>query len=164
MAVDYPLDFRTILVGRQKSQTPLIRTHGPLSGPSYIEKLSDDAPLAYNVTFTFGSNNEEALIFLAWIKVNNIQAGAPFNLPILTEGSGFVDSQETQEVFAIPDVDITSNIHNGLGVFTYQAVLRCRKEVTGMEAYYPIIEEGGSYLLRGRESLDKSINLYAPEV
>lgn len=138
-----------------------MRTHGPMSGPSYGERLSDDAPLTYSVTFTF--NKDDSLLFLAWIKNNNIDKGAQFQMPISTEGSGYVDSQQYQEVIALPDVDITSNTHSGLGVFTYQAVLRCRKEVTGLESYYPIIEEGGKWLLDGRAILDKALNISAPE-
>lgn len=155
---------RTIKVGRSKEQTPKFRVSTPLSGPAYSEKLSDDAPVLYSVSFTFGANEDEAIRFLTWVKNNKIDEGQPFDLPMTTEGTFVSDeAAKTQEVRAMPSPEITSNTHSGLGTFAYQATLQCRKEVTGLEDFYDLIEEGGAYLLNGRAALDVAVNLTSPE-
>lgn len=163
MAIAYPAGLRGPLANKTKTQFPYIRTTQPLSGPAYEEELSTDAPVTYNLTFKFTSPSE-ALVFRVWVERNKINRGAIFDCPIRTEAfeSG---GQATQECAFVPtgDSDLLSNTSGKRGVFTYQGTFRCRKEVTGLEDYYDLIEEGGLYLLEGRSILDESINQDAPE-
>lgn len=164
MAVAYPSNLRAPLHQITKEQSRLIRESQPLSGPAYTELLSDDAPVFYNLTFAFISLGE-ALQFRAWIENNGIHKGVEFDCPIKTEATEAApeDAKKTQTVKLV-DGDIRSYTRDQSSKhFIYQGVFRARKEVTGLEAYYPIIEEGGSYLLNGREQLDRAVNLYAPE-
>ncbi len=161
MAVDYPFGLRTLLLGRQKSQTPKYDATQPLSGPAYLRNLSTDAPAIYQATFRFVSDNE-ALLFRAWVTANQIDIGAPFNLPMRVEGSES-GANTTQEVQVMPDNDILSNTRISETGFEYTATIRCRKETTGLEDYYDIINDGGLDLLNGRENIDRALNWYLPE-
>lgn len=160
--IDYPSDLRAPLNTVVKTQTQLYDVSQPLSGPSYIRKLSTDAPVFYDLTFKF-RYRDEALRFRAWIENNDIHRGVEFNCPIRIDGYGNDDSQETQ-VVRLVEGDIRSNNANSTSAFfVYSGRFRCRKEVTGFEDWYELIDEGGSYLLEGREELDISINIEAPE-
>ena len=163
-AIDYPFDLRTLIVGRQKTQFAKIAESQPLSGPAYQELRSTDAPVVYEGVFRFGTKNE-ALLFRAWVEVNGIDKGTPFNFKIKHEGAGDSEATETQEVVAFPNggSDLLSNAVNGLQLFEYPVLLRCRKETTGLEDYYDLIQEGGLYLLQGRGILDVALNKLAPE-
>ena len=161
--LNYPDDLRGPLAGRSKTQTSKITQTIPLSGSSYIQKLSTDAPVSYDFSFLFTSPNE-ALIYLAWVKSNNIDGGVHFNIPLNTEASFGNGGNETQEVWFVPNSgDLLSNVSNNIGIFQYSAKFLCRKEITGLEDYYDLISEGGLYLLQGREILDTALNLDAPE-
>lgn len=161
--IDYPADLRAFLIGRGKKQTAKIRTTQPLSGPAYIEKLSTDAPVIYEVSFKFGLGCfNEALLFRAWVEYKGIDRGVPFNIPLNHEG--FNEGNQTQEVQVLPSsgYDILSNVHQGQGIYEYKAILRCRKEVTGLEDYYPIIVDGGKDLLENMGNLDIAMNQVSP--
>lgn len=161
--IDYPLNLRGPLVGKSKNQTAVVRQTQPLSGPAYTQKLSTDAPVTYNLSFLFTSPSE-ALLFRAWVTSNQINRGKPFNCQITHEGSQS-GGKTTQEVKFIADgPDLLSNTYIGTGKFRYEGTFQCRKEVTGLEDFYELIEEGGLYLLEGREILDESINIDSPEV
>ena len=158
MAIDYPFDLRTILIGRQKTQSLKYDQTQPLSGPAYLRKLSTDAPAFYNVTFRF-IDDDNALLFRAWVEHNNINIGAEFNLPMKVEGSES-GANSTQIVQVIPDSDILSNVRSGPQGYEYSCTVRCRKETTGLEDYYELIQDGGKYLLDGRSELDEALNWY----
>ena len=162
--ITYPFGLRSILFERQKSQISKVTTDSPLSGPTYLRKLSTDAPAIYAVTFRFGACGDEAALFRAWVESNEIDRGMPFNIPMKTEFSN-MGGVTIQEVQAIPQdgVDILSNSHIANGVYEYTATLRCRKEITGLEDEYEEIAEGGLDMLRGRADLDIAINISAPE-
>lgn len=163
MAVAYPTGLRGPLANKSKTQFPFIRTTQPLSGPAYEEELSTDAPVTYDLTFRFTSPSE-ALLFRVWVENNKINRGVPFDCPIRTEASNS-GGNTTQECVFVPtgDSDLLSNTSGRRGTFTYQGTFRCRKEITGLEDFYDLIEEGGLYLLEGRAVLDESINQDAPE-
>jgi hypothetical protein len=164
MAIDYPSDLRAPLNTVVKSQTPTFRVSQPLSGPAYLDKTSTDAPVIYDLTFKF-KYVEESLRFRAWVEVNDIYRGVEFNCPIRHEGieSGNTGGNPTQLVRVVEGDIRSSTTQFGSAYFTYTARVQCRKEVTGLEDYYDLINEGGAYLLDGREPLDISINISAPE-
>ena len=162
MAVDYPANLRAPLNTVVKTQTATFRNSEPLSGPAYTEKLSTDAPVFYQLTFKFRYKSE-SLLFRSWVEANDIHRGAPFNCPIRTDASGDNLAATTQLVKVVGGDIRSSSCELNIGFFTYTANVQCRKEVTGLENYYDIIAEGGSFLLEGRESLDISINQLAPE-
>lgn len=162
MAIDYPSDLRAPLNTVIKTQTPTFRVSQPLSGPAYNEKTSTDAPVIYNLEFKF-RYVEESLRFRAWVEVNDIHRGVPFNCPIRNDATGNSDAKKTQLVKVVSgDIRSSSTTINS-GFFTHTAQVQCRKEVTGLEDYYELIDEGGVYLLNGREPLDVAINQSAPE-
>jgi hypothetical protein len=160
-SLNYPTDLRSPLTERVKSQTAKVRTTEPLSGPSYNQRLSTDAPAIYQFRFLFTSPNE-ALLFRAWVEANEVDKCAPFNIPLNTEFSFGSGGNTTQEVRLIPDEqDILSNTSNSIGVFRYAGTFLCRKELTGLEDDYERIAEASLRQLEGRAQLDITVNITA---
>lgn len=164
MAVDYPSDLRAPLNTVAKNQTATFRVSNPLSGPAYNDKTSTDAPVIYNLEFKF-RYIEESLLFRSWIEVNDIHRGVEFNCPLRNDGTGNGgNGANTTQLVKVVSGDIRSSSTTiNSGFFTYTVQVQCRKEITGLEDFYELIAEGGTYLLEGRESLDISININAPE-
>ena len=164
MAIDYPEGLRAPLNTVVKNQTPTFRVSQPLSGPAYLDKTSTDAPVIYDMQFKF-RYIDESLRFRAWVENNGIYRGVEFNCPIRTDATerGDTGAQETQ-IVRVVDGDIRSSTTSmNSAFFTYSARVQCRKEVTGLEDYYQLIDEGGIYLLDGRGPLDIAINISSPE-
>lgn len=164
MAIDYPSDLRAPLNTVVKSQTPTFRVSQPLSGPAYLDKTSTDAPVIYDLTFKFRYITD-SLRFRAWVENNDIYRGVEFNCPLRNDATGDGGNEaNTTQLVRVVDGDIrSSSTQLNIGFFTYTARVQCRKEITGLEDYYAFIDEGGTYLLDGREPLDISINISAPE-
>lgn len=155
----YPEGLRGPLAGKTKQQSATFRVAQPLSGPSYIEQTSTDAPVLYTLNFTF--NSYESQVFRAWVEVNNIYRGVEFQLPLRNEFFDADDSQQYQ-IGSLVEGDIRSCTNNGRGVYRYSGVFRIRTEVTNVDDYYQLIIDGGVSLLDGREQLDEAMNLFAP--
>ena len=164
MTISYPSDIGLPLANKTKQQTPTFTTSKPLSGPAYLQKLSTDAPVIYELSWTLSKVDSE--VFRAWVEYNEIYRGVEFSIPLRNEFtySDSVDDSEIQETQLVRLVsgDIRSCTNDSLGNYQYTGTFRCRKEVTGAEDYYATIANGGSYLLNGREQLDRALNLYSP--
>lgn len=85
MAIEkYPLGLRTILrSGKSRQMTPTYRLSEPRSGPAYVQALSEDAPVFWDVTFRFQRN--ERMIFIDWFRRKINRGRSPFMLTIGTE-------------------------------------------------------------------------------
>lgn len=160
MAVAYPASLALPLQNKRKEQTRKVRESQPLSGPAYTELLSDDAPVFYDLTFTFDQYN--ALLFRAWVETNGIDKGVEFDIPLRNEGTFFGSPVNETQTVRVVDGDPLSCSNNGIGIYNYSFTVRARKEETGLEDYYDLILEGGLELLLGNAQLDQAINEEAP--
>ena len=88
--IDYPSatlpDFK---MGKQRSQQQTYRTSQPFNGPMYIEKFTDESPVAWNITIDC-RNQLQARQFQAFLRT--VIDGQPFNKFILTE-EGYIEHE-----------------------------------------------------------------------
>lgn len=78
----YPVTLPDFTMGKQRKQEQTYRTSQPFNGPSYIEKITDESPVTWNVS-VICTNSIQSRQFQAFLRaVNN---GQPFNKNILTE-------------------------------------------------------------------------------
>lgn len=121
MAIEsYPLGLRTILrMGKSRQMTPTYRISEPRSGPGYVQALSEDAPVFWDVTFRFQRNDR--LIFIDWFRRKINRGKSPFLLTIGTE-YGPVEHQ-----FQLVPDSLLSVSEDGGNTYTYQATMFARK-------------------------------------
>ena len=88
--INYPSatlpDFK---MGKQRSQQQTYRTSQPFNGPMYIEKFTDESPVAWNVTIDC-RNQIQSRQFQAFLRA--VAGGQPFNKFILTE-EGYIEHE-----------------------------------------------------------------------
>lgn len=80
--ITYPSTLPDFKMGKQRKQEQTYRTSKPFNGPSYIEKITDESPVTWNISVVC-TNRIQSKQFQAFLRaVNN---GQPFNKDILTE-------------------------------------------------------------------------------
>jgi hypothetical protein len=86
MSTVYPLGLRTILkAGKSRAMVPTFKTAEPRRGPSFVQKIGTDAPVFWDVTFSFDEVERE--VFFAWFySPTYCDRGVnDFTMPIKTE-------------------------------------------------------------------------------
>ncbi len=87
--IDYPCTLPDFKLGKRREQVQTYRTSQPFAGSLFIEHVSDDSPVTWNVTIvTVGMN--QSRMFQDFLR--QICEGQPFNKCILTE-EGFIDHE-----------------------------------------------------------------------
>jgi hypothetical protein len=89
MPINYPSTLPDFKMGKQRSQQQTFRTSQPFNGPMYIEKFTDESPVAWNVTIDC-RNQIQARQFQAFLRA--VANGQPFNKFILTE-EGYIEHE-----------------------------------------------------------------------
>jgi len=79
---DYPATLPDFRIGKQRDQFQTYRTSQPFAGPLFIEKITDESPVTWDVTITCRSQGQ-ARAFQAFLR--KFSGGTPFNKDILTE-------------------------------------------------------------------------------
>ena len=80
--IQYPATLPNFRMGKRRTQQQTYRTSQPFAGPLFIEKISDESPVSWEVTITCTSRLQ-SIQFQAFLRaVNN---GQPFDKSILTE-------------------------------------------------------------------------------
>lgn len=80
--ITYPATLPEFKLGKQRSQQQTYRTSQPFNGPLFIEKVTDESPVTWEVTILCVGEIQSRQ-FQAFLRaVNN---GQPFNKDILTE-------------------------------------------------------------------------------
>lgn len=80
--IDYPDNLPDFRVGKRREQVQTYRTNEPFAGPLFVEKITDESPVTWDVTITC-VGSVQARIFQAFVrKVSN---STPFNKNIKTE-------------------------------------------------------------------------------
>ncbi len=88
-AITYPSNLPDFKLGKQREQEQTFRTNEPFNGPLFVEKITDESPVAWNVTITCKTSGQ-ARVFQAFLRT--IPNGTPFNKSILIE-EGFVEHE-----------------------------------------------------------------------
>jgi len=84
--IDYPVNLPDFKLGKRREQVQTYRTSQPFNGPLFIEKITDESPVTWNVTILCKTSTQ-ARIFQAFLR--QIKDGQTFNKNILTE-EGFI--------------------------------------------------------------------------
>jgi hypothetical protein len=80
--IDYPATLPDFRLGKQRQELQTYRTSQPFAGPLFIEKITDESPVTWDVTITCKSQGQ-ARAFQAFLR--QIKNGTPFNKDILIE-------------------------------------------------------------------------------
>lgn len=80
--IDYPVTLPDFKMGKSRQQQQTFRTTQPFSGPMYIQKVTDESPVIWDVTITCNSRIQSRQ-FQAFIR--GVSSGEVFNKSILTE-------------------------------------------------------------------------------
>jgi hypothetical protein len=121
--LDFPLQLRGELrASKRVSQVPSFRASDPSAGPFYVEPLTDDTPVTYDVEFKYTAG--EAISFEAWVNSPMYcdKGRNPFNMPIELPGGVFV-----QEAQFLPDGVPSRPVSQQGRIFTYRATMIVRK-------------------------------------
>lgn len=89
MPINYPSTLPDFKMGKQRSQEQTFRTSQPFAGSLYTEKVTDDTPVAWNVTIDC-RNQAQAIQFKTFLRM--VKGGQPFNKKILTE-EGYIEHE-----------------------------------------------------------------------
>jgi hypothetical protein len=80
--IQYPSTLPDFRLGKRRTQQQTYRTSQPFAGPLFIEKITDESPVTWDITVTC-TNQIQSIQFQAFLRaVNN---GQPFDKNILTE-------------------------------------------------------------------------------
>lgn len=79
----YPLDLRTVLASKSRSQPATFSTTEPRRGYAYSQAIGTDTPVFWSVGFVF--NQADAIRFQLWFKHKINKGLDEFTLPIRTE-------------------------------------------------------------------------------
>lgn len=80
--IDYPPSLPDFRLGKQRQEVQTFRTSQPFNGPLFIEKITDESPVVWDVTITC-KTQAQARGFQAFLR--QIKNGTPFNKDILIE-------------------------------------------------------------------------------
>lgn len=115
--IDYPPDLPDFRMGKRRDQVQTYRTSEPFAGPLFIEKITDESPVIWDVTITC-RNTIQARIFQAFLRL--VANGKPFNKDIRTE-----EGKITHEVKFIEEP--LSPEQQSDNVWTYRGVIYAAK-------------------------------------
>ena len=87
--INYPCGLPDFKLGKQRQQLQRYRTSQPFAGPLFVEKITDESPVTWNVTIT-AVGSIQARQFRAFLRL--VCDGEPFNKCILTE-EGFIEHE-----------------------------------------------------------------------
>ena len=87
--INYPCDLPDFKLGKKRQELQTYRTNQPFAGPLFIEKITDESPVTWNVTIT-AVGSTKARQFKAFLR--QVCNGEPFNKCILTE-EGFIEHE-----------------------------------------------------------------------
>lgn len=85
--IDYPASLPDFRITKQRSEQQTYRTTSPFSGPLFIEPITDESPVTWDITVTCTSKGQSR-IFKQFLK-QKVPNGELFNKDILVE-SGHV--------------------------------------------------------------------------
>jgi hypothetical protein len=80
--INYPPSLPDFRLGKQRQEVQTYRTSQPFNGPLFIEKITDESPVVWDVTITCSSQGQ-ARGFQAFLR--QVKNGTPFNKDILIE-------------------------------------------------------------------------------
>jgi len=80
--IDYPATLPDFRLGKQRQEVQTYRTSQPFNGPLFIEKITDESPVVWDVTITC-KTQAQARVFQAFLRL--VKNGTPFNKDILIE-------------------------------------------------------------------------------
>ena len=138
-------------------------TESPVaSGPSFVERYSDDEPTFFDVGFTFTRN--QARVFDSWLQFHNMQTEAPFfNFPVKIP-----DTNQAFQVVRFVD-NVPQRVSQNGDSFSYSGQIMARS-ISSPDLDYPEailalfeITDNGD-INQGAEFLDTAINISAPTV
>ena len=80
--IQYPATLPEFKLGKQRTQQQTYRTSQPFAGPLFIEKITDESPVTWEVTILC-INRIQSRQFQAFLRA--VANGQPFDKDILTE-------------------------------------------------------------------------------
>lgn len=88
--IQYPATLPDFKMGKRRTQQQTFRTSQPFNGPLFIEKITDESPVVWDVAILC-SSRAQSVQFQTFLRI--VKDGQPFNKDILTE-----DGSVTHEV------------------------------------------------------------------
>lgn len=125
MAIAWPTTLRNaIQQGKSRTSTAAFRQADPAIGPPFVERMTDDDPVFYDITLRF--NRVESLVFYSWFNdpLNGDKGLAEFNFPLQTEWG------DVEEVARFAADGIPQLVSQAGGVSTYQCRIVVREFTT----------------------------------
>jgi hypothetical protein len=148
--IDYPPSLPDFRLGKQRQELQTYRTSQPFNGPLFIEKITDESPVTWDVTITCKSQGQ-ARGFQAFLR--QVKNGTPFNKDILIE-EGF----STHEVRFIEEP--LSPRQSSPHVWIYSGVIYAVKLVSNDE----LVDDNLIILYAGQSDIiDIAVNNFWPE-
>ena len=115
--IDYPVNLPDFKLGKTRQQVQTFRTSQPFNGPLFVEKITDESPVIWNVTIVCKSP-VQARIFQAFLR--KIKNGETFNKDILTEEGRIAHEVRFIEMPLEP-------VQMGVTVWVYSGVIQALK-------------------------------------
>jgi len=90
VTINYPDTLPDFRLGKQRQQVQTFRTSQPFAGPLFIEKITDESPVTWDVSIACRTRGE-ARAFQAFLR--KVKGGQVFNKDILIEDSNNVSHE-----------------------------------------------------------------------
>lgn len=147
--ISYPQVLRgAIQQGKQRNLAKTYINAEPLTGPFYIQKITDEAPVIWDFDLVF--NEYDAQYFDAWFLLTTEQGTLPFNMPIRTE-QGLVDHE-------LKFVEIPNGARESGNTWSYSCTVQAREIVRPVSARDIIDFREGGFTQEDQLLLDTIVN------
>lgn len=148
--IDYPANLPDFRLGKRREQVQTYRTSQPFNGPLFVEKITDESPVVWDIAVICKSS-VQARIFQAFLR--QIKDGQPFNKNILTEEGFIAHEVRFIEMPLVPE-------QRGVNVWVYSGTIQALK----LNQPDSLIDDNLiiMYLEQG-DIIDTAVNLFWPE-
>lgn len=118
--ISYPCTLPDFKTGKSREQVQTFRTTPPFVGPIYIEQITDESPVTWDVEIVCASQ-VQARQFQAFLR--KIKGGVPFTKAILTE-EGHVEHEVRFIVEPRAPKQISKNVWSYSGTIYARALIQ----------------------------------------
>lgn len=150
--INYPCILPDFRVGKSREQVQVYDTTQPFSGPMYIEQLTDESPVTWDVTIIC-SNQIQARQFQAFLR--QIKGGVPFTKEMLTE-EGHVEHEVRFIREPLRPQQISENVWSYSGTIYARALIQKDASICDDELIL--------CRLKDASIIDCAVNNFWPEV
>lgn len=123
--IKYPATLPDFKTGKSRKEQQTYDTTQPFSGPLYIQKVTDESPVTWDITVTCGSKLQ-AIQFRSFLKI--VKDGQLFDKDILTE-EGHIEHEVRFVSMPLKPKQITPDIWEYSGVIMARALLSNNDDV-----------------------------------